>query len=116
MSDHAEGDSHVKLYWMVGGALFALTVITVMISKLQLPHPWNYVVGLSIAALKASLVAAIFMHLKWESRFIYYVLGLTAVFAFVLFTLPIVDFAWTGRSGTHVPQPAPLPHEAGAEH
>lgn len=116
MSDHAQGESHEKLYWMVGGALFALTIVTVMVSKFHLPHPWNYVVGLSIAALKVSLVAAIFMHLKWESRLIYYVLGLTAFFAVVLFSLPIIDFAWTGRAGTHVPQPSPVAAEAGAEH
>ena len=122
MSDHAEGESHEKLYWMVGAALFALTIVTVMVSKLQLAHPWNYVVGLSIAALKVSLVASIFMHLKWESKVIYYVLGLTAVFAVVLFAIPIIDFSWTAPN--HVPQPPPVhgaahgeAHaEAGAEH
>ncbi len=117
MSDNqAGGENHEKLYWMVGGALFALTIVTVLVSKFQLPHPWNFVVGLSIAALKVSLVAAIFMHLKWENRLIYYVLGLTAVFAVVLFTLPIIDFAWVGRAGNHIPQPSPVPVEGGAEH
>lgn len=94
MSDHKDAASHVKLYWMVGGALFALTIATVLVSKFHLPSPWGVIVGLSIAVLKASLVVSIFMHLKWESRVIYYLLGLTAFFACVLFILPIIDQDW----------------------
>lgn len=100
---HDSAESHVTLYWMVGAALFALTIATVLVSKYHLPHPWNFVVGLAIAALKASLVASIFMHLKWESRFVYYVLGVTGFFAVFLFLLPILDGRWTaGRIQSRV--------------
>ncbi|TPW21894.1 MAG: hypothetical protein FD126_233 [Elusimicrobia bacterium] len=92
MSDHAEGENHEKLYWMVGGALFLLTLATVAVSKHHFPAPWGLVIGLAIAVLKSGLVVSIFMHLKWESKYIYYFLGLTVVAAVVLFTLPITDF------------------------
>lgn len=95
MSDHAEGQSHEKLYWMVGAALFALTIATVLVSKYHIPAPWGLIVGLAIAFLKAGLVASVFMHLKWESRYIYYFLGLTVAAVLVLFILPIADFELT---------------------
>ena len=92
MSDHADGTNHEKLYWMVGGALFFLTLATVAVSKYHFPSPWGLVIGLAIAVLKAGLVVSIFMHLKWESKYIYYFLGLTVVAAAILFTLPMTDF------------------------
>lgn len=92
MSDNqAGGTNHEKLYWMVGGALFLLTIATVAVSKYHFPAPWGLIIGLAIAALKAGLVASIFMHLKWESKYIYYFLGLTVVAAAVLLILPMTD-------------------------
>lgn len=117
MSDHADADSHVKLYWMVGAALFALTIATVLVSKVHLPSPWGVIVGLAIATLKAGLVASIFMHLKWESKVIYYFLGITLFFVCVLFTLPISDFKFIddlvvnrADPGAHAPAHAPAHH------
>jgi cytochrome c oxidase subunit 4 len=49
-------------------ALVALTALTVVTSRLDL-GPMNVVVALGIAALKATLVAMFFMHLKYEHRF-----------------------------------------------
>ncbi len=49
------------------GALAALTVLTVATSRLQL-GPFNVVLALAIAGLKATLVALFFMHLAWERR------------------------------------------------
>ena len=92
MSDHAEGTNHEKLYWAVGGALFLLTIATVAVSKYHFPAPWGLLIGLAIATLKAGLVVSIFMHMKWESRYIYYFLGLTVAAAILLFVLPITDF------------------------
>ena len=114
MNEHADAQSHVKLYWMVGAALFVLTVATVLVSKLHIPHPWNYVVGIAIAVTKAALVASIFMHLKWESRLIYYVLGITAFFTVFLFVLPIIDSSWT--TGQIVERADLAGHEAAPHH
>ncbi len=49
------------------GALFALTAVTVVASRIQL-GAFNVVLALAIAGLKATLVALFFMHLKWEGR------------------------------------------------
>ena len=49
-------------------------------------------IGLAIATLKVSLVAAFFMHLKGERLLIYGLLAVTAFFALLLFLLPLRDF------------------------
>ncbi len=49
------------------GALFALTVATVITSRIPLGE-FNVVLALAIAGLKATLVGLFFMHLQWEGR------------------------------------------------
>jgi cytochrome c oxidase subunit 4 len=66
----------------VFGALLVLTMATVGVSYLRLPEAPAVVVGISIALVKAALVAMYFMHLKGEKPMVYWPLGLTA-FLFV---------------------------------
>ena len=77
-------------------ALMALTLITVTISTLHLETPVAIIVALCIAALKASLVAAYFMHLITEKKLIYAALTLTAVLFLALMVLPVSHFADRG--------------------
>ena len=72
----------VKGYMFVFGTLLALTMVTVAVSYLHLPETPAVAIGLSIALLKASLVAMYFMHLKGEKPMVFWPLGLTA-FLFV---------------------------------
>ncbi len=62
---HVDISRHVKAYIRVFIALAIFTVLTVLASRIELHGSWNVVEALVIAAIKASLVAAIFMHLKW---------------------------------------------------
>lgn len=101
--------AHVRLYLMVFGALMVLTLITVGVSYLHMPHTPAVIVALAIATLKASLVAMFFMHLKGERRIIYWSLYLTAVFFVLLFALPM----WT--EGDHIIGTQPNKWSAGAE-
>ena len=87
---------HVRVYVTVFVALMALTLITVTISTLHLATAAAIIVALSIAALKASLVAAYFMHLISEKKLIYAALTLTAVLFLALMMLPVSHFADRG--------------------
>ena len=84
-------DDHEGLYWKIGGLLFVLTIATVLVSRIHFPAPFGLILGVAIAVVKASLVAAIFMHLKWEKKHIHNLLILTCFFAIFLFILPIID-------------------------
>ena len=86
---HADISKHVRAYIGVFVALAIATVITVAASTIDLGGHLNMGVALLIAGVKASLVAAIFMHLKWErSGAIWWTLALVAVFFAALILLP----------------------------
>jgi caa(3)-type oxidase subunit IV len=73
-----------RKYLIIFGVLAILTVVTVLANRLDVPKPVAIAIGLSIALVKASLVAAYFMHLISERRLIYAVLVLTVFFFGVL--------------------------------
>ena len=92
MSDaHADISKHVKAYIGVFVTLAVLTVVTVAISRVHSSGSGNIVVALLIAAFKATLVAAIFMHLKWEkSPSIWWALAICAIFFVFLIFIPVL--------------------------
>jgi len=69
--------------------LMIFTVITVTASRFHLAVPVAITIALIIAAMKGSMVAAVFMHLSHEKRWIYGTLLLTAVFFIGLLLLPL---------------------------
>jgi cytochrome c oxidase subunit 4 len=94
----------VRTYMMIGGALLVFTVITVAANYLHLPIPAAITLALIIASIKASMVAAVFMHLNHEKRWIYGSLILTVAFFIVLMFVPL--FTTIDTYGTHLTGPA----------
>ncbi len=83
-------DKHVRTYIMVFAALLVLTVVTVTVYYLPLGLAASVALALFIASIKAGLVACYFMHLISEKKLIYWVLGVTVTFFFVLLMLPVL--------------------------
>lgn len=83
---------HLKVYYMVFGALAVLTVLTVGVAELHfLTLPQAIAVALIVATVKASLVACYFMHLISERGMIFWILGLCAFFFVVILLIPVVE-------------------------
>jgi len=84
---------------IVGATLMVLTVVTVAVSKYHFgSHAMNVFVGLVIATLKATCVAAIFMHLLHEKKIVYLFLFVSAVFFVAVMALTnwhFFDIPWT---------------------
>ena len=89
MADSAEEiHKSVKAFKKVLLALMILTVVTVLLSGVEMPtHGMNILVGMIVATIKASLVGLIFMHLAHERSTIYKVLVFTGVLALAIFLL-----------------------------
>ena len=88
-SDPAAIKKSMRTYLMVGLALFVFTGITVGVNQIHLASiALAITVALIIAIMKGSMVAAIFMHLNHEKKWIYGALILTVVFFVVLMLLP----------------------------
>ena len=78
-------------YLAVWVGLLALTALTYLARRAEVPEPWHLVVALAIAVTKASLVALFFMHL-WEHAGAVRLTVLTAVaFAALLIGLVVLD-------------------------
>jgi len=90
-SDPAEIQKSIRTYMMVGAALLVFTGITVAVNQVHLGSvAMNVTVALIIASMKASMVAAVFMHLNHEKRWIYGALLLTVAFFIVLMFVPLL--------------------------
>jgi cytochrome c oxidase subunit IV len=81
-----------RLYLMVGLILFCGTLATAAVATVPAldvgQHgfdKWDALLGLTIASFKASLVAAVFMHLNHERKFIYFFITLAAIHVTGLF-------------------------------
>jgi cytochrome c oxidase subunit 4 len=80
--------AHIGAYLKVGIGLLILTGVTVALSYVDFgSRANNIIVGMIVATFKASLVAAIFMHLKGEKMTIWKFLIFTCIFAAGLFFL-----------------------------
>jgi cytochrome c oxidase subunit 4 len=60
--------SSARFYWGIFGALIVLTLLTVRVSYYDFGSA-NIIIALVIATMKASLVAAFFMHLRHDKLF-----------------------------------------------
>src|SRR5215213_8666925 len=100
----------IRKYLMVGAALFVFTGITVAVNQVHLAVPAAIAVALIIASMKGSMVAAIFMHLSSERKWIYGTMLLTLAGFLILMMLPV----FTVNDGIGTPVHAPAAHQAPA--
>jgi len=95
MSEHIMSN---KFYYAIWIALLCLTGITVAASFIDL-GPFNAVVALVIATVKALLVVLFFMHVKYTSEKLTKIVIVSAIFwLFLLLALSMADYAtrlWT---------------------
>jgi cytochrome c oxidase subunit IV len=99
-ADDGAVHSHVSstfFYAAVFGALLVLTGLTVGQSYVDLGR-LNLVVVILIASMKASLVVAFFMHLRWDNKFNVLILISTLFFIAVFFAYTMNDTDRRGES------------------
>lgn len=104
-SDPAVIQKSVRGYMTVFGLLMIFTVITVAVAGFDFAVPVAITVALIIAAMKGTMVAAVFMHLSHERWWVYGTLLLTVAFFIVLLLLPVlttIDGLGTGSGWSPV--------------
>ena len=89
-NDQAHIEEHIKVYLTVFGALAVLTILTVSASYLEVSNTEAIFLALTIATIKASLVAGYFKHLITEKQTIVWILILTFFFFLVLMFFPFI--------------------------
>ena len=95
MSEHI---SSVKLYIGIWLALLAGTILTVLAARVDM-GPFNPIVALAIATIKATLVVLFFMHVKYTHEKLTKLVIVAAIFFFlILLSLSMADYTtrlWT---------------------
>jgi cytochrome c oxidase subunit 4 len=92
MSTHSTSSS-LKRYFVIWIALLVGTALTVYASGLDL-GPFNAAVALTIATIKATLVALFFMHVKGASEKLTKLVVISALFfLLILLSLSMSDYA-----------------------
>jgi cytochrome c oxidase subunit 4 len=95
MSEHVVSP---KTYLLIFGALMALTATTVGVALLDL-GPFNTIVALVVALIKATLVILIFMHVRYSKRIVPLVILGGLLWLGILIGLTMTDFLsrdWLG--------------------
>ena len=113
MSTHAEAHDHghgghggdhvphvlpLKVYFATWGTLLVLTVITVGASYLDLGRSVNLGIALLIATIKALVVAAVFMHLRYDHKFHSVILFSAFLFLGIFISFTMFDTETRGRA------------------
>jgi cytochrome c oxidase subunit IV len=93
-----------RLYWSIWLLLIILTGMTAWISTVDL-GPFNTVVALVIATIKASIVVLFFMHVKYTSEKMTKTIVISAVFwLLLLLILSLADYSTRGTEVNPVQQ------------
>jgi cytochrome c oxidase subunit IV len=93
VEDFVECHEHISPlsnYYKVFGALLVLTGLTYAVSYMSL-GPASLPVAIVVATVKASLVCAYFMHLKYDDRYHVFVFLSTLIFVGIFFTFTLFD-------------------------
>ena len=110
---HGYGPHHVtpvSTFLNVLIALLMLTVITVAASRVDFGSA-NLLIAMLIACIKASLVIAIFMHVKWDTAINKIVFLSSFLFLSLLFLFTLSDQATRTFDGANERTPAPVDKE-----
>jgi cytochrome c oxidase subunit 4 len=90
---HGAGEHHViplATYFKILGLLLVLTAITVAAAQVNF-GPWNTVIAMLIASIKAGFVLAFFMHLKYDNKLYLVCFGTAVFFLAVLYFFTSLD-------------------------
>ncbi len=109
--DHHHHALPLSMYIGVGATLFILTGVTVVSAQIDLGSTANLILAMSIATLKASLVALFFMHLLYDSKLYAFIfsVGLFMLTAFIVITM----FDTMRRDGIYDHRAVKIQQEAG---
>ncbi len=92
----AEGQQHpIKIYLIIWGWLFVLSTLSYMVDFIGFQGYLRWTLILVFMALKAGLIVAFFMHMKWERLAIRYAILAPPLVLLVLVALMAIESEYT---------------------
>jgi cytochrome c oxidase subunit IV len=89
---HAEGQQHpIGIYLKIWGLLFVLSIASYMVDYFHLQGLLRWSLIITFMLLKAGLIVAIFMHMKWERLALVYAIVIPPVLLLVLLGIGAIE-------------------------
>lgn len=93
---HAEGQQHpIRLYLVVWGWLFVLSLCSYLVDYFALQGLLRWSLILIFMMLKAGLIVAVFMHMKWERLALVYAITVPPVALLVFVAIMVAESDYT---------------------
>ena len=93
---HGEGQQHpVAIYMWVWGLLFVVSTFSYLVDYFHLHGALRWTLILLFMLVKAGLIIAIFMHMKWERLALKCVILLPPLSLLILITLMAIEGSYT---------------------
>ena len=93
---HAEGQQHpLGIYLKVWGWLFVLSTFSYMVDYFHVQGYLRWTLILIFMMLKAGLIVAVFMHIKWERMALSFAILLPTTLLFVLIAIMTIESDYT---------------------
>jgi cytochrome c oxidase subunit 4 len=93
--DHAPAHPTVRTYFVVFAALVLLLVATVAVAEVDLGR-LSFPLAAAIASLKALLILAYFMHVRYSPPLVWLIAGAGCFWLAILFGLTLSDYFTRG--------------------
>jgi cytochrome c oxidase subunit IV len=93
---HAEGQQHpIGVYFKVWGLLFVLSTFSYLVDYFHIQSYLRWSLILLFMVLKAGLIVAVFMHMRWERLALMYAILLPPVLVMVFVALMTFEADYT---------------------
>lgn len=105
---HSEPVHHHKVnYYAIFALLVMLTILTVLVALVNIRSEFlKVLVAIAIASVKASFVAMYFMHLKFEGKLIYFIVGIPLCMVVLVVCALIPDIIMPALHGWQLGRPS----------
>ena len=94
--------SPIRTYILIFLALMVGTALTVFAATVHIPKPFDDIVAMTIAVIKATLVVLFFMHVKYSTRLTKLVVVAGFFWLLLMFLFTFADYlsrGWLGVAG-----------------
>lgn len=121
VSDHQEHQQHpLSVYLKIWLLLFVLSACSYMVDYFHLHSYLRWSLVITFMLLKAGLIVAIFMHMRWERLALIYTILIPPLCLLILIGMMAIESDYTlGHRNTYFDKPVPItahkPHAVSAD-
>lgn len=93
---HEQGQQHpLGVYFKIWALLFVLSIASYMVDYFHLQGLLRWTLIIIFMLMKAGLIVAVFMHMKWERLALVYVIVLPPLLLLVLMGIGVIESGYT---------------------